>query len=73
MMLIFMKMILKLSFMSDLWLGVINSKNGKLLRKKLMERIKEINACSMASCKMWDWCMQEDEKKGTEPFFIDEN
>ena len=37
-----MKMILKLSFMSDFWLGVINLKNAKRLRNKLMERIKEL-------------------------------
>ena len=57
-------LILKLSFMSDYWLGVINLKNAKRLRKKLVERIKELMLVV--------WSVPGDEKKGVKQFVIDE-
>ena len=39
MMLIMMKMILKLLFTSELWLGILNLKNTKHLKKKLKKEL----------------------------------
>ena len=65
MMLILMKMILKLLFMSDVWFGVID------LEKKLLKKVnKELMPVALHATRWWDWYMPED-KKGTEPFLID--
>ena len=39
MVLIMMKMILKLLFMSDFWLGILDLKNLKALKKELNEEL----------------------------------
>ena len=65
-------MILKLPFMSNLWLDKINLKKTKRLRKKLIERIKELILVAWHLTRWWDWCVSEEEKNGIEPIFIDE-
>ena len=59
-------LILILLFMSNFWLGIVNLKNAKHLKKD--ER--RINACSVASSKMVELVLPEDEKKEVEPFFL---
>ena len=56
--------------MSNLWLGIINLENEYRLRKKLIERIKELLLVAWHPTRWWNWCVSEDEKKGIETFFI---
>ena len=62
----FMKMILKLLFMSDFWPGTINLNNVKHLKKK-----QAINFITIAwhSTIWWDWCMSEGEKRNRTIFY----
>ena len=54
-----MKMIIILLFLSHFWLGILNLKNVKHLKRYK----RRINACGVASHRLWDWCVSEDEKK----------
>ena len=60
------------TFMSNLWLDKINLKKAKRLRKKLIERIKELILVAWHLTRWWDWYVPEEEKNGIEPIFIDE-
>ena len=60
----FDEMILKLSFMSDCWLGVMIFKNAKHLKNKLEN--------TWHSTRWWNWCISEDENNEIDPVFIDE-
>ena len=66
---IFMKIMLKLLFMSHFWLGVINLKNA---RKALTPKIdEELIPVAWHPRQQWDWCLPGNEKKGVGPIFID--
>ena len=68
MMIFLMKKILKLLFMLDFRLDIIDSSDAKhkeKVSKKLMPVVWHPTRC-------WDWCLSEDEKKEIESFLIDE-
>ena len=64
----FMKMILKLLFMSKFWAGVINLKNANHLKKDIS---KELMHVAWHSTRWWDCCMSENEKKEIDPIATD--
>ena len=55
----FMKMILKLLFMLNLWLGVIDISSAKACKRKINEESMSI---AWHPKRVWDWCMTKDEK-----------
>ena len=64
---LFMKMILIPLFISDFWLGLINLKHAKHL-KKISEELMPI---AWNPKRWWNFCMLEVEKKQTEPIFTE--
>ena len=68
MILISMKIILILSFMSDLQLGVIDLNNAEHRKKDIS---KELKPAAWHPTRWWDWCFPEDEKKEIKPIFIE--
>ena len=65
-MLIFVKVILKLFFMPDLWLG-----NDRLQQRKAFKKdiSKELMLISWHPKRRSDWCLPEDKKKELKPVF----
>ena len=61
-----MKIILKLLYMLDFWLGVLNLKKHKALKKDIME---ELMLVAWNPKRWWNFCMSEDEEKEREPIF----
>ena len=61
------KMILILLFLSDFWLGILNSKNA--LKKELNEELMPI---AWHLKRWWNFCVSKDEKKEIDPMFIEE-
>ena len=68
-MIILMKKILIILFLSDFWLGILNLKNTENLKKKLNEELMSV-AWHPKRC--WDWCVPEDEKMKIDSMFIEE-
>ena len=68
MMLIFMNMILKLLFISEIWLGTTNISNVKHLKRNK----QRIYASSMAPYNIVGLVLARRPGKKIEPFFIDE-
>ena len=64
-----MKMILKLLFISDFWLGTLNLNKTNHLKKG---RSKELMPVAWHPTRWLGWCMSEDEKKEKDPNFTDE-
>ena len=64
-----MKMILVLLFSSDFWLGLVNLKNAKHLRK--LKIIEELTPIAWHPKRSLNFCMSEDEKKEIEPIFTE--
>ena len=60
-------MILILLFLSDFWLGIVNLKNPKHL-KKISEEFMPV---AWHPKRRWNVCMSEDEKKEIEPIFTE--
>ena len=66
-----MKMTMKLLFMSDFRLGIVNLKNAKHL-KRVKQRINAFVAFVAWHPRRWsNFCMSEDEKKEIEPIFTE--
>ena len=65
---ILMKMILILLFMSDFWLGLMNLKNAKHLKKKIT---KELMPIAWHLKRWWNFCLLENEKKEIESVFTE--
>ena len=53
----------------DFWLGILNFKKCKELKKELSE---ELMPLAWHPDTWWDWWMSEDEKKEIDPMFIQE-
>ena len=63
-----MKKILILLFLSDFWLGIVNLKKRKALKKKISEELMKI---AWHPKRWWNCCMSENEKKEIEPVFTE--
>ena len=63
-----MKKILILLFLSDFWLGIVNLKKRKALKKKISEELMKI---VWHPKRWWNCCMSENEKKEIEPVFTE--
>ena len=63
-----MKMILILLFLSDFWLGILNLKNVKNLKRNIS---KELMPIAWHSKRRWNFCVSEDEKNEIEPIFTE--
>ena len=66
MILTMMKMILKLLFMSEFCLGIVNLENAKDLNK---DTNKELMLIMWDPRRYWNFCTTEDEKKEIGPIF----
>ena len=63
-----MKKILILLFLSDFWLGIVNLKKRKALKKKISE---ELMKTAWHPKRWWNCCVSENEKKEIEPVFTE--
>ena len=54
--------------MSDFWLGAVNLKNAKRLKKDITE---ELMTAVWHPKRWWDWWLPKDKKKVTDPNFTD--
>ena len=57
-----------LLFLSDFWLGILNLKNAKNLKRKTNEEIMPI---AWHPKRWWNFCMSEDQKNKIEPIFTE--
>ena len=61
--------LVRIAFLSDFWLGILNLKNKKLLKKELNEEMMPV---AWHPNRWWNGCASEDEKREIDPMLIEE-